>query len=119
MSEGPAFRRLAGNGWQSQRLNRLKAGLHPRRLEVLSHYAELLSGQFLRDGSHTKTATDGRLALLTYPSKSADKFHSAVCRHKTFDFMDTAREWPATLTLVGQVKAAGRSFQWIKARAAA
>jgi len=44
MSWGPAFRRLAGDGWQSQRLNRLKTGLQPGRLGLPSHNAELISG---------------------------------------------------------------------------
>jgi len=36
-SWSPAFRRLAFDGWQSQRVNRLKAGLQPRRLALPRH----------------------------------------------------------------------------------
>ena len=38
MSWSPAFRRLAGDGWQSQRVKRLKAGLQPGRLGLPTHY---------------------------------------------------------------------------------
>ena len=42
MSRSPAVRRLAGDSWQSQRVNHLTAGLKPRRLELPSHDAELI-----------------------------------------------------------------------------
>ena len=43
----PAFRRPACDGWQSQCLNRPKAGLQPRQLGLPDHHAELTSGLFL------------------------------------------------------------------------
>jgi len=46
-SWSPAFRRLEGDGWQRQRVNRLKAGLQHRRIGLPSHSAEFISGRFL------------------------------------------------------------------------
>jgi len=73
-SWSPAFTRPSSDGWRSQRLNRLKAGLQPGQLGLLSHDAELISGQFLTDLIPHKPLTS---EVCTQPSAILD---SLACR---------------------------------------
>ena len=91
LSWSPAFRRFAGDGWQSQRVNRLKAGLQHWSLGLPRHYAEIVSGQFLaRRSRHQKQhglpargrATTGRGTMLRRCAQAAEKSSKKTLRDR-------------------------------------